>query len=265
MDWFYEDDTRKIGPVTETEIKTLVKDGKITGGTKVWNEKISKWVTYGELMGGVVAEVPAVTVNQAEHTVPHSTFDDQEVVAKDSTCIECGRTFPVDEMVQHGEFNVCASCKNVFFQKVKEGVSTGDMVYGGFWIRFGAKIIDNIILGAVGAAVAVMGGVSVGLSNPNPTSFPPAMIAVIAFQYIFPVAYTTFFLGKFSATPGKMACGLKVVTADGQSISYLRAFGRYFAEIVSALIFCIGYIIAAFDYEKRTLHDRICTTRVIKN
>ena len=265
MDWFYEDDNGKVGPVTETEINTLVKDGKITGGTKVWNEKISKWTTYGELMGTVVAEIPGDTMPQAEHTVTHPSIDNQEVVVQDSTCLECGKTFPLDDMVQHGEFNICASCKDVFFQKVKEGVSTGDMNYGGFWIRFGAKIIDNVITGAVGAGVAIIGGVSVGLSNPTPTSFPPAMIAVIAFQYLFPIAYTTFFLGKFSATPGKMACGLKVVTADGHSLSYLRAFGRYFAEIISALTLCIGYIIAAFDDEKRTLHDRICTTRVIKN
>jgi uncharacterized RDD family membrane protein YckC len=61
-----------------------------------------------------------------------------------------------------------------------------------------------------------------------------------------------------------MACGLKVVTEDGQRLSYMRAFGRYFAEIISGMILYIGYIMAAFDYEKRALHDRICTTRVIK-
>ncbi len=61
-----------------------------------------------------------------------------------------------------------------------------------------------------------------------------------------------------------MALGLKVITADGDKVSYLKAFGRYFAEIVSGIILCIGYIMAAFDDEKRTLHDRICNTRVVK-
>ncbi|HET6371045.1 MAG TPA: RDD family protein, partial [Nitrospiria bacterium] len=42
------------------------------------------------------------------------------------------------------------------------------------------------------------------------------------------------------------------------------ACGRYFAEILSGIILCIGYIMAAFDDEKRALHDRICGTRVIK-
>ena len=73
-----------------------------------------------------------------------------------------------------------------------------------------------------------------------------------------------FFLGKFGATPGKMACKLKVVRPDGERISYARALGRHFAEMLSGIILYIGYIMAAFDEEKRTLHDRICDTRVIK-
>ena len=61
-----------------------------------------------------------------------------------------------------------------------------------------------------------------------------------------------------------MACGLKVVDADGNKISYGRALGRGFAEILSGLICDIGYIIAAFDNpQKRSLHDHICSTRVI--
>ena len=76
--------------------------------------------------------------------------------------------------------------------------------------------------------------------------------------------YTTFFLGKFGATPGKMACKLQVITSDGENVTYARAFGRYWAEILSSLVMGIGYIMAAFDEEHRTLHDRICDTRVIK-
>ena len=39
---------------------------------------------------------------------------------------------------------------------------------------------------------------------------------------------------------------------------------RFLAEIVSALIFYIGYIMIAFDDQKRALHDRLCNTRVIR-
>ena len=61
-----------------------------------------------------------------------------------------------------------------------------------------------------------------------------------------------------------MALGLRIVRADGSSLTYGRATGRFFADYLSNLILFIGYIMAAFDDEKRTLHDRICDTRVVK-
>jgi uncharacterized RDD family membrane protein YckC len=77
------------------------------------------------------------------------------------------------------------------------------------------------------------------------------------------VGYETFFVGKFGATPGKMACKLRVITAEGAPVSYARALGRYFSKLVSYLTCSIGFIIAGFDDEKRALHDRMCNTRVI--
>ncbi len=58
--------------------------------------------------------------------------------------------------------------------------------------------------------------------------------------------------------------GLRIVRSDGSRVSYLRALGRHFAEFISALILYIGYIMVAFDSEKRALHDHICDTRVIQ-
>ena len=75
--------------------------------------------------------------------------------------------------------------------------------------------------------------------------------------------YAWLFVGRCSATPGKMLVGIKIVMAEGQPISYGRSFGRFWADVVSQLTCYIGYILAAFDDEKRALHDRICNTRVV--
>jgi uncharacterized RDD family membrane protein YckC len=61
-----------------------------------------------------------------------------------------------------------------------------------------------------------------------------------------------------------MALGLLVVRSDSERITYLRAFGRSFAELLSSFFFGVGYLLAAFDDEKRALHDHICDTRVIR-
>ena len=173
-------------------------------------------------------------------------------------CSECGREFGEDELIKFGDSTVCAECKPIFVQRLREGLTLAEeRVYGRFWIRAGAKIIDGIILTIAGFALGFVG-------NLFPGHGPASAILTNLLYYAFDIAYVTYFLGKYSATPGKMACGLKVIRPDGEKISYGRACGRFLAEFLSAIILCIGYIMAAFDEEKRTLHDRICDTRVIR-
>ena len=117
-------------------------------------------------------------------------------------------------------------------------------------------MIVGFMVGLVGVAV---NGVST-----DPGTELVTMIIAQALGFLIAVSYTVFFIGKFGATPGKMVLGLKVVRSDGGRVTYLRAFARYFAEFLSAITLLIGYIIAAFDSEKRALHDHICDTRVIK-
>ena len=58
------------------------------------------------------------------------------------------------------------------------------------------------------------------------------------------------------ATVGKMAFGLRVVTSDGQRLSFhSTATGRYFAKIISAIILGIGFLMIAF-----TDRSAACTT-----
>ncbi len=149
--------------------------------------------------------------------------------------------------------------------------------YGGFWIRFLARIIDVILLGVINVIVRLplmlmfgigtMGMGGLGRGSGSGVIFGPAMIGVIGISTLIGlalgVAYEVYFLTAHGATPGKMALGLRVIRADGGPISPMLALGRHFALWLSGFILMIGYIMAAFDPEKRALHDRICETRVI--
>lgn len=99
--------------------------------------------------------------------------------------------------------------------------------------------------------------------NPNRAAVAAFMAVVILGQFVLIFGYYVYFWSKHGATPGKMALGLKVVTPDGGPISVGRSFGRYFGYILDSFTLLIGFIMAGFDDEKRTLHDRICNTRVI--
>ena len=190
--------------------------------------------------------------------IPSDGPSDGRTTRTAKSCSQCGMVYFDDELIQFGDALVCGKCKPLFVQKLKEGVTVaGEMVYAGFWIRFGAKFIDGILLGIAGFALGFLGGLI--LRN---------AIAVAVIENILSlalsIAYATYFVGRYGATPGKMACGLKVVRSDGEKVSYGRACGRFFAELVSSITLTIGYIMAAFDEEKRALHDRICDTRVIR-
>jgi uncharacterized RDD family membrane protein YckC len=152
--------------------------------------------------------------------------------------------------------------------------------YGGFWIRFLARVIDGILLGVINAIVRLplmlmfgigtmgLGGMGRGFGRPGASLiFAPAMLGIIGISTLIGlalgVAYEVYFLTAHGATPGKMALGLRVIRADGGPITPILALGRHFAMWISTFILMIGYIMAAFDPERRALHDRICETRVI--
>ena len=81
----------------------------------------------------------------------------------DQTCRECGKTHPQDNMIQLEGAWICAACKPVALQKLKEGVALPHtMQYAGFWIRFAAKWVDGIILLVVNLGVGFVLGPLVG-------------------------------------------------------------------------------------------------------
>jgi uncharacterized RDD family membrane protein YckC len=244
MYWYYLENGQQRGPLSEEEFEDSVRSGKITQDTLVWNEGMTGWKPFGTEKSGGSAQPP--------------------VIIRRHECIECGRSFSEDDLIRYGESWVCASCKPLFLQKLKEGARMpGTMVYGGFWIRAVAKIIDSLIQGVFGILLVLVFLPFIDFKGGSDTTGMVIWLGLQGGGVLFALAYSVFFLGKYGATPGKMAVGLKVVTSDGDPIDYKRATARYFAEILSGLICYVGYIMVAFDEERRALHDRLCDTRVI--
>lgn len=268
MIWYYVSEGKRIGPVDDAEFEAAVEIRIITPDTLVWNETLPQWKRYAEITPGQAPDTgQAQNDTVSQDTAPSSQIHFQTTSTKTyaERCTECGRSFERNDMIQLRGAWVCAACKPIVVQRLKEGVSlTTEMEYGGFWIRFLAKFIDGIILLVMQVVLRLLLTFLFFAQNPLGSALWFSFIFMNLFNLAIRVGYTTFFLGKYGATPGKMACGLRVVTSDGDPISYARACGRYFAEILSSIILLIGYIMAAFDEEKRTLHDRICDTRVIR-
>jgi uncharacterized RDD family membrane protein YckC len=185
-------------------------------------------------------------------------------------CSQCGRALAQSDLVHIAGSWVCADCKPAFLSRVMASGAAGASPlawhYGGFWIRFAARLIDWIILGIVQAFTALVFFGSFGAQF-SPSVMQSASSGLrLGFQllsFAIGIVYEVTFLRYRGATPGKMALGLKVVRSNGAPLGWGISVGRYFMQVVSTIILFIGFIMAGFDDEKRALHDRVCDTRVI--
>ncbi|HEY3855498.1 MAG TPA: RDD family protein [Verrucomicrobiae bacterium] len=250
MTWYYADGSNQKGPVSDADLLALAASGVIDNDTLVWYDQLPEWKPYGR-------------VKPSNPTIPlPATPSVPAVPAGSVVCAECRQIFPLSEVIHHGNVYICANCKPTFLQKLKEGIApAGKLNYAGFGIRGGSRILDVILLYVIMLPANFLLGRFLR---------PQGTFAVLMVTYPVSIsigaAYYTFFVGKFGATPGKMANKLLVVNPDGSKVGYGKALGRYFsADWISGLFtLCIGYLMAIWDDEKRALHDRICSTRVIR-
>lgn len=175
------------------------------------------------------------------------------------------------------------------FQPDKSSVT-----YGGFWQRFGALIIDGIILSPI----------TFGLTYFNITSWKSSLILVLI--TLVGVSYKPFMESAYGATWGKMAMKLTVtnlnfekaslgeillrnifhivptliilffsigmyndpafqsVSGYGEFTTFSKQFpASQYTSYVSGIITIIDAIVLAVDQQKRSLHDKIGGTLVI--
>ena len=151
--------------------------------------------------------------------------------------------------------------------------------YAGFWWRFLAYIIDDLIIGAVSwiFILPILGiyGISfyslkqAGIDPENAELLIlPIIGAVSAIALISIVLQWLYFAlmetSKYQGTIGKMVLKIKVTDYAGKRISFGQATGRYFGKILSGMIMMIGYIMAGFTEKKQALHDMLASCYVIK-
>src|SRR5580658_8093153 len=152
MKWYYADAGRQVGPVEDAQLDELVSSGAVRDDTLIWREGMANWQAHSAVRG------PAKPIPIPAAAVP--------IASETRFCSECGRPFPAQDMVTIGSATVCAQCKPLYMQRVREGgQQIGARRYAGFWIRFVARIIDWIILGVVGLIINLPLQIALGLNS----------------------------------------------------------------------------------------------------
>lgn len=152
--------------------------------------------------------------------------------------------------------------------------------YAGFWLRFGAWVIDYILITIPSTFVAMAMGfqhaittlftqmetnqsaaLSAYLEEARPISY---VVLLIGFAY-----YVLFEASKWQATPGKLAVGIRVTDTSGQRLTMGRAAGRNLIRLANAVPFLsvflpmVFYVTAAFSERKQGIHDMLAGTYVL--
>ena len=118
----------------------------------------------------------------------------------------------------------------------------------GFWQRFGAALLDGIVVGIpfVILLLALKGvGYAIGI--------------------VLEIAYFTYFEGGPNGqTPGKTMLSIRIISIDNaQPIGYQRGLIRALARIISTIPFYLGYIWMLWDPQRQTWHDKFARSIVV--
>lgn len=178
----------------------------------------------------------------------------------------------------------CSACGNSLHAPTSQAFSTASTTsfvaaeqasYAGFWKRFVALFIDNIILSIgtliVGFALALLGALTFPLAyassgmDINATLLGEMFVFVFSVNYLVVgwLYYAILESSSKQATWGKRAVGIIVTDLEGGRIGFGRATGRYFGKMLSHIIMNIGFLMAAFTGKKQALHDMVASCLVV--
>lgn len=225
-----------------------------------------------------------------------------------SNCSQCGRgPLPPSNGAQLGNIRLCTQCdadmaRHYQRQPAQQNLNatpasgwasqaygyaaSGALVFASIFSRAVAKFVDNLIgtvvIVVLMAATADMSKMGFSLQDFAQGSeemwaiLRPYLLASV----IFAALYDAILVGAFSATLGKMALGIRVVSGDGTRVKFSQAIIRGIAPAIlqlpgvlipmsgwaslAQIVFLCGYFIAVIDPQRRTLYDHLANTRVVQ-
>jgi hypothetical protein len=108
MELFYIDGDRRVGPIGKSQFQALINAKKINAKTLVWQQGMTQWEDLGTFLGRSVHRSAAT-----QPPAPELQF---------AVCCECESIYNQEDLIRIQNLWICAGCKPIFLQKIKEGV-----------------------------------------------------------------------------------------------------------------------------------------------
>ena len=118
MNWYYAVGQQQLGPVEDAQIDALLAAATITPDTLVWREGQTGWQPLRVVRpGGQIAPPGAVP----PPATPPGAARASAAPPGQVQCAECRAFYPSEDTIQYGTAFVCATCKPIFVQRLREG------------------------------------------------------------------------------------------------------------------------------------------------
>jgi len=258
--WYYTDEKKKHGPITEEELKHRIHMGEVERDDYVWHEGMVDWKRAASVSGLLPDPPPLPSDNLVDG-------ENDESIRGASERIEDARSRLSQVLNQEGETGDSTGIEKTFSEEAKFGYdasveeeSTGEsevsspLTYANFSKRAFAFIIDYLLLFVVSVVMQALATEMWGMQTTI-----VGWGSVLALPY-FVVFESTSYQGTF----GKQAMNIQVTDTNGKRLSVLRATGRHFARIVSALPLMIGYLAPLFTQKNQAFHDMLASCLVVQ-
>jgi uncharacterized RDD family membrane protein YckC len=141
--------------------------------------------------------------------------------------------------------------------------------YASFETRLVAFVLDLIVLASFFALFVAFAGlmllIRTDFGDHDPTDQELNVAAIIILLYFAPFV-PLYFVGLWTwrgQTLGKMAMAIRVMRPDGRSVGVGAALLRLVGYLFSSLLLFAGFLMIAFDHQRRGLHDRLADTIVV--
>ncbi|APV43518.1 putative membrane protein YckC, RDD family [Dehalogenimonas formicexedens] len=142
--------------------------------------------------------------------------------------------------------------------------------FAGFWRRFGAWIIDFIVLGAIFSVLEPLLWPDFGKIVSFTTNFDSnywvgqfRALSNIVSILVSGIYFVGFWVWRGQSL-GMMVAGIKVIQTDGSQVDIGRAVIRYLGYLISFIPLFLGFIWIALDSHKQGWHDKLAETYVVK-
>ena len=179
-----------------------------------------------------------------------------EVTEGVQLCTGCRQPFCADCMIPIEGRLYCGECKRERILDVLSGVDSFSIRFAGGWKRFGAMLVDGVIVNTPMYALMIF------LAWRSPES-PLNSYISIPFMFIYFIYEGLMTQFRNGQTLGRMALKIRIVRPDGSPISSKQAWGRAALRLVLGCLSFVDYLFFFFTKEKTTLHDMMAGTRVV--